>query len=134
MGKGNNKARRATDKYYSLAKEMGYRARSAFKLIQLNQRLDFLASARVLLDLCAAPGGWLQVAVKYMPAESTIIGVDLAAIKPIRGVITHVEDITTPACRGALKRDLAGKRADVVLHDGAPNIWHVVDKGRLWAE
>ena len=101
MAKKANKASRAKDKYYHLAKEQGYRARSAFKLVQLNKKYDFLARANVLLDLCAAPGGWLQVASKYMPSSAVIVGVDLMPIKAIRGVITHTEAITTPACRAA---------------------------------
>jgi AdoMet-dependent rRNA methyltransferase SPB1 len=75
------------------------------------------------LDLCAAPGGWLQVAQKYMPMQSTIVGIDLASIKPIRGCTTLVEDITTPSCRAAIKRVTPdGLKYDCVLHDGAPNV------------
>eukprot|EP00842_Homolaphlyctis_polyrhiza_P004456 jgi/Hompol1/5010/HPOL_000672-RA len=92
------------DKYYHMAKEQGYRARSAFKLIQLNKKYSFLEKAKVLVDLCAAPG------------------LDLAPIKPIPGVITHVEDITTQKCRATIKNELKSWKVDVFLHDGAPNV------------
>ena len=123
MGGKKAKGKHRLDKFYYLAKEQGFRARSAFKLVQLNRKYDFLSSAKATLDLCAAPGGWLQVAQKYMPMQSTIVGIDLAAIKPIRGCTTLVEDITTPSCRAAIKRVTPeGMKYDCVLHDGAPDV------------
>ena len=89
----------------------------------MNRKYDFLSKARACMDLCAAPGGWLQVAQKYMPMNSLIVGVDLAPIRPIRGVTTFVEDITTQSCRAALRRATPkGTQYDVVIHDGAPNV------------
>ncbi|XP_039116042.1 adoMet-dependent rRNA methyltransferase spb1 [Dioscorea cayenensis subsp. rotundata] len=131
MGKAKTKGKQRLDKFYHLAKEQGYRSRAAFKLHQLDAKYSLLSSSRSVLDLCAAPGGWLQVAVRRAPVGAFILGVDLHPIRPIKGAESIVEDITTPRCRSTIKR-LMGQHGvsafNLVLHDGSPNV------GGAWAQ
>lgn len=126
--KSQKRAKTRLDAYYRLAKDQGYRARSAFKLIQLNRKYDFLSKSKNLVDLCAAPGGWLQVAAKYMPVGSKILGCDLVPIAPIKGCKTFVGDITEDSTRKKINQYLKKEPVDVVIHDGAPNV------GGVWSK
>ncbi|KAL1059973.1 hypothetical protein V6Z11_1Z138200 [Gossypium hirsutum] len=129
MGKVKGKHR--LDKYYQLAKEHGYRSRASWKLVQLDSKFSFLKSAHAVLDLCAAPGGWMQVAVQRVPVGSLVLGIDLVPIAPIRGAVALQQDITKSECKSKVKRVMEehGVMAfDVILHDGSPNV------GGAWAQ
>lgn len=114
---------RKNDPYYRWAKEQGYRSRAAFKLIQLKERFGFLESARNVLDLGAAPGGWLQVASESVGDEGLVLGVDLDEIEPLGlpNVETLVGDITDEETQGEIMDMFQGK-VDVILSDMAPDI------------
>lgn len=90
MGKSSKDKR---DIYYRLAKERGYRARSAFKLIQLDQQFKlFNLEIRRVVDLCAAPGSWTQVLDAHLHPDAQIVAVDLQQIAPIKGSMTKEID------------------------------------------
>ena len=112
-------ARDQRDYYYRLAKEEGFRARSAYKLLQINEKFHVIKRDDSVVDLGAAPGGWLQVAEKLSGGK--IVGVDLEGISFIPGVITFRADITAESTVDLVKEALGGD-ADVVICDAAPNL------------
>lgn len=112
---------RRRDYYYRKAKELDYRSRAAFKLIQIDQRFKIFRKGSTVLDLGAAPGGWLQVAKESVGPGGRVVGVDLERILPLDGVETIRGDIRE---RSTVERALSllGGKADVVLSDMSPNI------------
>ncbi len=112
-------ARNQKDHYYRKAKEEGYRARSAYKLLQMNEKFRIIKKGDSVVDLGAAPGGWLQVAKEL--SGGTVVGVDLEKIAPIPGVLTFKADITADDTLNLIKEAL-GDSADVVICDAAPNL------------
>lgn len=120
MGKSSKDKR---DKYYRKAKEEGWRARSAYKLLQLNEEFHFLEDFSRVVDLCAAPGSWSQVLSRQTQGrERTIVSVDLQPMAPIPGVVTIQADITHPTTVEKILANFDGQQADLVVSDGAPDV------------
>lgn len=114
---------RKREHYYRMAKKMGYRSRAAFKLIQLDERYGILRAGDVVVDLGAAPGGWLQVAAERVGERGFVLGVDIQPVKPLGlpNVRTIVADIRDPSTPDAILR-LLPRPADVVLSDASAKV------------
>ncbi|KAJ3596807.1 hypothetical protein NHX12_003207 [Muraenolepis orangiensis] len=133
MGRSSKDKR---DIYYRLAKEEGWRARSAFKLLQLDQEFNLFTCVRRAVDLCAAPGSWSQVLSRKLRANEEekeqvkIVSVDLQAMAPLPGVTQIQGDITKVSTAQEIVRHFAGRPADLVVCDGAPDVTglHDVDE------
>jgi 23S rRNA (uridine2552-2'-O)-methyltransferase len=112
------------DEYYNRAKQEGYRARSAYKLKQLDRTTGLLGEGRTVVDLGAAPGGWLQVAAEEAGERGTVVGVDRQRIDPLDDPAATVEyvrgDMTDDETKAEI-RDRVGS-ADAVISDMAPNM------------
>jgi 23S rRNA (uridine2552-2'-O)-methyltransferase len=114
--------RQLNDPYAAAARAEGYRARSAYKLAEIDERFHLLAPGKHVVDLGAAPGGWSQVAaarVASTEARPLVVAVDVLDIDPIPGVITLKCDILEEGALGAIQTVLAGAVADIVLSDMA---------------
>jgi len=111
---------RRNEHYYREAKRLNYRSRAAFKLQQIDDRFNVLRQGMAVVDLGAAPGGWLQVARERV-GDGEVIGVDLQGIRSIEGVRTIKGDITSEETVARLL-NMFGRKADVVISDMAPNI------------
>lgn len=117
--------RQASDPYVARAQKEGYRARAAYKLIEMNERFRFLRDGQVVVDLGAAPGSWSQYIARTF-SKSKIFAMDLLEISPIVGVETYQGDFTSDEALQWLVEKLnlsenTDGTADVVVSDMAPN-------------
>ncbi len=120
---------RKREYYYKKAKEENYRSRATYKLVQANTKYGFIQRNSVVVDLGAAPGGWIQAARKMTGKNGFVLGVDLKPIEPFTQeyVRTIIADFTEPDTVEQI-RSFLPREADVVISDAAPNItgvWEV---------
>lgn len=108
------------DFFYKKAKQEGYRSRAVFKLKQINEKFKIIKKGDTVVDLGAAPGGWLQVAKEI--SGSTIVGVDILAIERIEGVDLVKGDIRLDKTNEKIREKIPPDGADVVICDAAPNL------------
>lgn len=109
--------RQLNDPYVARARADGYRARAAYKLIELDEKFHILKKGARVIDLGAAPGGWAQVAMKR---GCKVVGIDLLPIDPLPGATFLEMDFLAPEAPGALIAALGGA-PDIVLSDMAAN-------------
>lgn len=125
MGRSSKDKR---DIYYRLAKEEGWRARSAFKLLQINEEFNIFKDCKRAVDLCAAPGSWSQVLSRKLKTSGNnnqdvkIVAVDLQAMAPLPDVIQIQGDITELSTAQQIISHFEGEKADLVVCDGAPDV------------
>ncbi|KAM0753100.1 FtsJ-domain-containing protein [Meredithblackwellia eburnea MCA 4105] len=116
------------DTFFRASKEEGYRARSAYKLLHLDEQFGLFKDVNRCVDLCAAPGSWSQVLTKKLNEgrpdgeAATIVSVDLQPMAPLPGVSTIEGDITKRETAEKIIQHFQGGLADLVVCDGAPDV------------
>lgn len=114
------------DHYRKLARNAGYRSRSAYKLLQLNRSYGIFRPRQAVVDLGSAPGGWLQVAKQQVGVDSSVVGIDTKQVQPLEGVTILRGSIDDAKIIDTVLK-LIGGRADIVLSDLSPNVSGIWD-------
>lgn len=116
------------DYYYRKAKEEKYRSRAAYKLFQIIRKYHFMKPKDIVVDLGAAPGGWMQISSKIVGKQGIVLGVDIKEIEPLNDPNTCaiVGDVTDPEIINQIQ-EILPRSADVVISDVSPNLSGVWD-------
>ena len=110
------------DPYVKQAQKDGYRSRSSYKLIQLNERDRLIRPGMLVVDLGSAPGGWSQVAARLVGAKGRVLATDILPMEPLKNVDFIQGDFTEESVLKQVLAWLGDNKPDVVLSDIAPNI------------
>jgi 23S rRNA (uridine2552-2'-O)-methyltransferase len=118
------------DPYVKLAKKEGYRARAAYKLKEIDEQLGLIKPGDLIVDLGSTPGAWSQYVRRKLAPEGAAAGVlegqilalDILPMEPIEGVTFILGDFREPEAAARLEAALAGRKADAVVSDMAPNL------------
>jgi len=110
------------DPFVKQAQKMGLRSRSAFKLLEMNEKYDLIKQGACIVDLGCAPGGWCQVARERCGTHGRVIGLDILPMDSLDGVEFIEGDFTEDEPLAELEQILGGQQVDLVLSDMAPNM------------
>ena len=110
------------DEFVKRAQKEGYRARAAYKLIEIDDKDKLIKPGMTIVDLGATPGSWSQVAIQRLKGQGRIIALDLLEMEPIKGVEFIQGDFREEAVLRQLENSLQGKQVDLVIADMAPNM------------
>lgn len=116
------KTRQHNDPYVRRAREDGFRARAAYKLLELAEKDGLFDRVGVVVDLGAAPGSWSQVARRALPDEALVVALDILPMEPLPGVVFIQGDFREDAALAELEAVLDQRPVDLVLSDMAPNL------------
>lgn len=115
------------DEYVKRAQRDGYRARAAYKLIEIDDKDHLIKPGMTIVDLGSAPGSWSQVAVQRLKGQGKVIALDLLEMQPVAGVQFIQGDFREQVVLDQLEAALNGMPVDLVIADMAPNISGISD-------
>ncbi len=115
------------DEFVKRAQKEGYRARAAYKLIEIDDKDKLIKPGMTVVDLGSTPGSWSQVVVQRLKGQGNVIALDILEMQAIPGVTFIQGDFREDAVLKELENTLNGKKVDLVIADMAPNISGIKD-------
>ena len=122
-----------SDEFVKRAQREGYRARAAYKLMEIDDKDHLIKPGMIIVDLGSAPGSWSQVAMQRLQGKGRVFALDILEMQPVPGVEFLQGDFREDVVLAQLESKLEGRQVDLVISDMAPNISgiNVTDQARV---